>query len=638
MTGPSHRSIPTRIVLCGLFVCALVSHHAQAAEPWPELTQALGDNIKKVAPTFDALFGDEIAKVTKTRSGADDALLAKRLLVMAERSPHRPALMGLAVQHAFDLGLRDPRGFETAEEAIGLLTKHLPEDTHPMWKAKLNELRRRQFDLAEGPQREALAEALLGELSATAEQHEKAGAWEKASAAWKEVAEMALVAGEDSKPFTDRSVEAREKAKAIADAQMRAKAEAEAMARAKAEEEARKTREALRLRMIRAIVDRDDPRTALPLARQLDDAELVARLTLATEPIEELEPEPAADLGRWYLSLATEHDGDGRTRMMIRAWRYFHHFLNEYDERDQISEEIRFSLDALTKDLRDVDVDPNELVRLGRPARVTLETVVNDIGMRLAKVPDGRFEMGSPADEAGRRSVELSHPVTLTTPFFIGVVEVTQAQWRKVMGDNPSKHKGDDRPVDSVTWAEANDFCRKLGAMDGRVYRLPTEAEWEYACRAGTHGRYADNSYYPDAIAWYKANGDETTHDVATRLPNAWGLYDMHGNVSEWCADYVGLYLAERAVDPTGPAEGDDRILRGGGYTSGPEALRSAARAKAEPSRRSPSIGFRVVMIEEADAPKPPVTDPDTPTDPNPRPPKDGEPKDPTFFGIPTDK
>ena len=635
MTGHSHRRIAPLSFLCVLFVCAV---SVRAAEPWPELTKALGESIKKVAPTFDALYGDEIAKVTKSRSGADDALLAKRLLVMAERSVQRPALMGLAAQHAFDLGLRDPRGFETAEKAIKLLTDNLPADTHTMWKGKLNELRRRQFDLAEGPQKEALAASLLAELTTAAEELEKAGEWTKAAKSWKEVGEMATIAGKDSKSFTDRSVDAREKAKAIADAQERARMEAEAMARAKAEEDARKKRDALRARMMQAIVDRDDPRTALPLARKLEDTGIEARLILAIDPIEELEPAPAADLGRWYLSLATEHEGDARTRMMIRAWRYFHHFLNEYEGRDKKSEDVRFSLDALTKDLLDVNVDPNELVRLGRPARVTVETFVNDVGMRLAKLPDDRFQMGSPDDEPGRRTVELQHPVTLTEPFYIGVAEVTQAQWRKVMGDNPSKHKGDDRPVDSVTWAEADDFCRKLGAMDGRVYRLPTEAEWEYACRAGTAGRYADNSYYPDSIAWYDANGDDASHDAATRLPNAWGLYDMHGNVSEWCADYVGLYLAERAVDPTGPAEGTDRILRGGSYASGAEALRSAARAKAEPTRRSPSIGFRIVMVAAPkEAPKPPK-DPTPPTDPKPDESDGNKPKDPTFFGIPTGK
>ncbi len=203
-------------------------------------------------------------------------------------------------------------------------------------------------------------------------------------------------------------------------------------------------------------------------------------------------------------------------------------------------------------------------------------------GMEMVYIPAGTFLMGTPIDflpsqtERGYLAkFEKPHRVTLTRGFYMGRTEVTQAQWEQVMGYNPSlfKNMGPEAPVETVSWDDCQAFCQKAGGG----LRLPTEAEWEYACRAGTEGRYAGEL---EEMGWYLGNSDGTTHPVGTKKPNAWGLYDMHGNVREWCQDvHVLEYPDEAATDPTGPAkEGENRIVRGGSWADYAFFCRSAVR------------------------------------------------------------
>ena len=218
----------------------------------------------------------------------------------------------------------------------------------------------------------------------------------------------------------------------------------------------------------------------------------------------------------------------------------------------------------------------------------------NSIGMKLRMIPAGTFTMGEGTD---------AHEVTLTKPFKMGVHEVTQAQYEQVTGSNPSKFKGADNPVEQVTWDQAVEFCRKLSELPaekaaGNVYRLPTEAEWAYACRAGTTTKFSfgdDDSELGD-YAWYSENSAKKTHPVGSKLPNAWGLYDMHGNVFEWCQDWSDAYPSGAVTDPTAPASGSDRVLRGGSWNNSAEICRSAFRRRNAPSFRNYSFGFRVCL------------------------------------------
>ena len=224
--------------------------------------------------------------------------------------------------------------------------------------------------------------------------------------------------------------------------------------------------------------------------------------------------------------------------------------------------------------------------------------------MTFELISAGTFTMGSPTDELGRWNDETQHEVTLTKSFYMQTTEVTQGQWRAVMGSNPSDFSdcGDDCPVETVSWDDVQEFIEKLNQMEGTdKYRLPTEAEWEYASRAGSTTAFANGEITNidcddpnlDQMAWYCGNADITTHPVAQKDPNDWGLYDMHGNVWEWCEDWYGAYSGP-VTDPTGPSSGTIRVLRGGSWDFNAMYCRSASRYGLKPDNRSYDIGFRV--------------------------------------------
>jgi len=239
------------------------------------------------------------------------------------------------------------------------------------------------------------------------------------------------------------------------------------------------------------------------------------------------------------------------------------------------------------------------LTRLPPAVFASLPPLRNSIGIELKLLPAGTFTMG----EGGGGSDETPHQVTLTKPFYIGVTEVTNAQWQAVMGSVPSKWKEVDRPVEQVSWEEANEFCRKLSALAeerqaGREYRLPTEAEWEYACRAGTKTKYCfgDEESGLGDFGWFAGNAGRETHPVGRKKPNAWGLFDMHGNVWEWCSDSYADYPRGVASDPQGPSGGSDRVYRGGSWISTAKYCRSAFRLRHVASGRGYILGFRLAM------------------------------------------
>ena len=226
----------------------------------------------------------------------------------------------------------------------------------------------------------------------------------------------------------------------------------------------------------------------------------------------------------------------------------------------------------------------------------------NSIGMEFVKIPAGEFMMGSPSNEEGRDDDEgPQHRVRITKPFYVGVTEVTQAQYQAVMGKNPSHFKGAKNPVEKVSWSDCVEFCNRLSRKTGQSVRLPTEAEWEYACRAGTTGRFyfGDNDSGLGEYAWYTNNSGSKTHPVGGKKPNAFGLYDMHGNVWEWCADWYdsGYYEQSPTDDPQGLRGGKTRVLRGGSWSDGPRLCRSARRFGYSPTGTHDSIGFRVVAL-----------------------------------------
>jgi formylglycine-generating enzyme required for sulfatase activity len=216
---------------------------------------------------------------------------------------------------------------------------------------------------------------------------------------------------------------------------------------------------------------------------------------------------------------------------------------------------------------------------------------VNGVEIRMVSVPGGTFLMGSPLSETGRDQDESPQNEANVPSLRIGKYEVTQAQYRAVIGTNPSSFKGEDLPVDSVSWNDAVEFCNKLSRATGRAYRLPTEAEWEYAARAKTTGPFAGDA---DAMTWYDANSGNRTHPVGQKEPNGFGLYDMNGNVWEWCQSKYKPY-PYRADDGREDLQSTDvRVMRGGSWRSPQKGCRSAYRRRVPPDDRT--IGFRIVL------------------------------------------
>lgn len=239
----------------------------------------------------------------------------------------------------------------------------------------------------------------------------------------------------------------------------------------------------------------------------------------------------------------------------------------------------------------------NVVVTPASPATVTLD-LGNGVSMRFAYVPAGTYSRGSDTGEADEKPVRQ---ITISHDFYIGVYEVTQAQWQKVMGSNPSRFKGSvNLPVEEVGWQDCVTFCQAMSTLTGRTVRLPTEAEWEYACRAGTETSYfwGDSPSPIDQYAWTSTNAGGITHEVGLKQPNAFGLYDICGNVKEWCADWYDAtyYPVSPDTDPAGPASGTYRVLRGGAWLYGADPCRSANRDWGGGSANLGLVGFRVIV------------------------------------------
>ena len=254
------------------------------------------------------------------------------------------------------------------------------------------------------------------------------------------------------------------------------------------------------------------------------------------------------------------------------------------------------------------------LLSASSAAQEPQETYVNPLGMTFVKIPAGAFLMGSPGGEAGRDPSEGVHRVRISRPFFMQTTEVTLGQWWTVMGKKfMFGRKGDKQmPVNRVSWFDAQEFIRRLNSQEKKRYRLPTEAEWEYACRAGTttayswgeaidceKAMYANSPMkYGECVARHRAAGllPNEPAPVGRFQPNPWGLYDMHGNLWEWCSDWFTPYSQTRQTDPTGAKTGDHRVRRGGSWFGTGRVCRSANRAFGHPAQRLRTTGFRLVL------------------------------------------
>ena len=302
------------------------------------------------------------------------------------------------------------------------------------------------------------------------------------------------------------------------------------------------------------------------------------------------------------------------------------HLPKELGELQKLREElgIKLRVEMLSKYWKEVAEDEFEGVKYGDPGNFTdrwyeareseitkvekegearskalnktwreEEDLGKGVKLEMVLVPAGKFMMGSPASEKGRNDNETQHEVTLTKSYYMGKYEVTQEQWESVMGDNPSDTKGAKYPVTDVSWNDCQEFIKKLNGITKGKYRLPSEAEWEYVCRAGTSTAYSFGDKITPKDANYDDLGIGDTVAVGGYKPNPFGLYDMHGNVWEWCEDWKADYPAGSVTDPKGPATGGRRVLRGGSFDDGSVA-RSSVRLGFTPTVRFSNDGFRL--------------------------------------------
>jgi formylglycine-generating enzyme required for sulfatase activity len=249
-----------------------------------------------------------------------------------------------------------------------------------------------------------------------------------------------------------------------------------------------------------------------------------------------------------------------------------------------------------------------EKAAMEKAAILARAPISNTIGMKLKEIRAGTFTMGSPGNEVGRQDDEHQHKVTISKSFYMQTTEVTQEQWRAVMATEPWKGRnhvkeGPNYAASYVSWDDAVAYCKKLSEKESKTYRLPTEAEWEYACRAGTESiwNFGDDEKIFGDYAWYDKNagdiGEKYAHQVRQKKANAFGLYDMHGNVYEWCHDYFeeDYYKQSPAQDPTGPVTGSFRVFRGGSWGGNTRYTRSAHRHGLDADYRGSNDGFRLV-------------------------------------------
>ena len=262
--------------------------------------------------------------------------------------------------------------------------------------------------------------------------------------------------------------------------------------------------------------------------------------------------------------------------------------------------EVAGQVEAVAQELREARAEIAALAAAPSAAAVAdvapAKTWTNTLDMAFVLIPAGAFEMGSEHGDADEQPVR---PVTIDQPFYIAQFEVTQAQWFAVMESDPSQFSDDpNRPVEGVSWNDAQEFINKLNLMEPDArYRLPTEAEWEYAARAGSTAAYAfgDDAAQLDAYAWYVDNAGNTTHPVGGKQPNAWDVHAMHGGVWEWVQNRYGPYPSASAAESAAPPPGNRRVIRGGSWLSPAEDCRAASRSHAHPAFRGSHVGFRLV-------------------------------------------
>jgi formylglycine-generating enzyme required for sulfatase activity len=541
----------------------------------------------EAADTFNKLYGEDLKRVAATPSPADDVALAKQMLEDAKKVGDQPAFLALLCEKAYELAAKDASGYPTAAAAMDLLAGKVPEKKAECLQMNAA-LYQKQYATARGEAKTKAGENVITALSAIAEAQAAAGDADAAGLTLRQAITVATVIKSENKAALQDRLE---------NLASRQKIEKQ-IAAIQAKLDANPKDEPSRKELVRLyLVEMDNPAEAAKFLDETRDEVTRKYVVAAAKPIEDAPEVACMELGDWYKGLADQTAVPAsKGAMLRRAQGYYQRFLQLHMATD-------LSRTAATLTLKRIE---DALAKLGPapepksgPAGLTLD-LGKGVTMKLVLIRPGKFMMGSPDSEPGRASDEgPQHEVTISKPLYMGATEVTQAQYEAVMGTNPSKFKGPTNPVEMVSWDEAAEFCRRLSEKTRKTFRLPTEAEWEYAYRAGSKTRFpfGDSESALGDYAWYGSNSGGKTNPVAQKKPNAWGLYDVLGNVWEWCADWFGSYSSGASTDPQGASSGGLRVVRSGSWRNGDaERFRCAYRTNFAPVRRSEDCGFRCAM------------------------------------------
>jgi len=539
---------------------------------------------------YETIFGAEAKKVAASGTKADDAAFAAKLLKSAMKMPDSPGMQVLLYEKACQFGSAGPAGCDIALEALGLLTKAVP-DKADQWRQRKFEVVKLRFDKSYGAARKAAGKPYMEMLEALADAKVAEGNGTEA----KKLYSRALMVAKYIKSDRAATILAKSKrANAVVAQEARLK-----LLQARLKKNAKDT--AVRKELVLLyVVGLDNPAEAAKLLT--DDLDEVTRtyVPLAAKKLDGLDEAICMELGDWYYrTLLKDASAAGKPVVLHRAQGYYQQFLDLHAKKDTQSFRVEMALESIAKELKKLGAPPAGARLPG--GKTLILNLGKGVKMKLVRISAGKFMMGSPESEKDRQVDEgPQHKVTISRPFYMGITEVTQEQYAAVMGKDTSNLKGAKNPVVQVSWNDAVGFCKKLSAETRRTVRLPTEAEWEYACRAGSKTAFCfgDDEKQLGDYAWYRDNSGGKTHPVAQKKPNAWGLYDMHGNVLESCGNwYADSYANAKAVDPQGAASGSLRISRGGSWNGIAKYGRSADRFKGTPGNRHNTLGFRVVVV-----------------------------------------
>jgi formylglycine-generating enzyme required for sulfatase activity len=539
------------------------------------------------AGDYQALFGqDEQAAVAKGVRAAPE--FAAKLANAAKSIGAQKELQALLCEKAYEFGVKAPAGYQAAADAMKLLIG-MAGDTRAAARQKLLKVDELRFARASKDERKPLGQEMVDLLVAFGDERAEATQAAEAVAFYRRALSLA------TSVQSDRAQQVVDKIKELAAAQEARKRIADLRARLVREPDNTAVREGL---ILSYLAELDDPIEAAKLLTPDVNEGLRTYVPLAARKVEMLGEAVCLDLAEWYAATADKLSAPGKGVLLGKAQACCERYLAVHKVEDVGQLKAKMLLAKLDKAMEAAGGGPGKQITL---------TLAKAVTMKLVRIPAGKFMMGSPETEAGRVSNEgPPHLVTISNSFYMGAYELTQAQYEAVMGKSPAEPKGPDNMVANVTWLDAVAFCKKLSDKTRKTVRLPAEAEWEYACRAGTTTAYSFGNE-PGKLgdyAWFDQNADGRTHPTGLKKPNPWGLYDMHGNVWEWCSDwYVDSYLPAgqagpkaNTVDPHGPASGTLRVLRGGSRYRPPAFCRSAARFWYRPDSTDNGIGLRVVV------------------------------------------